>query len=385
MKVLVIHNLYRISGGEDLSTEAEITLLKCNGVEVDTYYVDNSDIDTKKKLSLAVNSIWSRHYYKEILKKIEKGKYDIVHVHNYFPLLSPSILHACKKAKTKVVMSVHNYRLICPNAQMYVNGNICKECVGKVVPVQAILKKCYRKSAIISSAVVGMLAFHNFLDTWKNKVDGYICVSQFVKSQLVLGGFADEKLYVKYNFVTTDIEPNFDSGQYYIYAGRLSEEKGIDILLKCFKNSNRELIIVGNGPLKETVEKYAKENPNIVYLGKRPLNEIYTLMAKAKALIFPSKWLEPFGRTIVEAFAHGTPVIASAMGGITELITDSYNGFLFNPNDQEGLTRAIAQLENLDSNRTIRMNTYKSYQKNYLPAMNFDQMMSIYRKVLSVV
>jgi glycosyltransferase involved in cell wall biosynthesis len=306
-----------------------------------------------------------------------------VHVQNFFPLLSPSIFYACQKAGTKVVMSVRNYRLICPNAQMYVNGNVCNDCVGKTVPTQAIRKKCYRKSAVTSSAVVAMLAFHNFLNTWKNKIDGYICVSEFVKSQLLLGGFDQDKLHVKHNFVTTDIEPSFEDGRYYIFAGRLSEEKGIDILLKSFKGNGRKLIIVGDGPLAGMVELFARENPNTVYLGKRPLAEIYSLISKAKALIFPSKWHEPFGRTIVEAFAHGTPVIASAMGGITELITDNYNGFLFNPSDEEGLSKALKHFECVHDNRKIRQNTYDTYKKSFLPTTNFSRIMSIYNKVLS--
>src|SRR5882762_9658885 len=195
MKVLVVHNRYKIQGGEDLSTEAEVSLLKCNGVDVSTFYADNAGIDSKNKAALALNTIWSNHYFKEIGRKIEEGKYEIVHVQNFFPLFSPSIFYACQRSNTKVVMSVRNYRLICPNAQMYVNGNVCKECVGKTIPAKAIVKKCYRKSAVTSTAVAAMLAFHNFLNTWKNKVDGYICVSEFVKSQLILGGFSDAKLH----------------------------------------------------------------------------------------------------------------------------------------------------------------------------------------------
>jgi glycosyltransferase involved in cell wall biosynthesis len=383
MKVLIIHNRYKILGGEDLSTEAEVSLLKCNGIEVDTFYVNNADINLRNKTVLALNTVWSNHYYREIGKKIEEGRYDIVHVQNFFPLLSPSIFYACQRTKTKVVMSVRNYRLICPNAQMYVNGNVCTSCVGKTIPVQAIKKKCYRKSAATSSAVVAMLAFHNFLNTWKNKIDGYICVSEFVKSQLILGGFEDEKLHVKHNFVTTELEPSFEDGQYYIFAGRLSEEKGIDILLNSFKNSCRKLIIVGDGPLAGIVESFAKENSNVVYLGKHSLEEIYVLISKARALIFPSRWHEPFGRTIVEAFAHGTPVIASAMGGITELVTDNYNGFLFSPADPEGLCKALIHFEGLTDNRLVRQNTYETYKRNFLPSANFSKIMSIYDRVLS--
>jgi glycosyltransferase involved in cell wall biosynthesis len=383
MKILVIHNRYKILGGEDLSTEAEVSLLRCNGIEVDTFYVNNADINIRNKSALALGTVWSNHFYKEIKAKIETGKYALVHVQNFFPLLSPSIFYACDKTNTKVIMSVRNYRLICPNAQMYVNGNVCMECVGKKIPVKAIVKKCYRKSAVTSSAVVAMLAFHNFLNTWKNKIDGYVCVSEYVKSQLMLGGFEDEKLFVKHNFVTTDIKPSFEGGRYYIFAGRLSEEKGIDILLRNFKNSSRKLVIVGDGPLRELVEQFAGENRNTVYLGKKPLPEIYELISKAQALIFPSKWHEPFGRTIVEAFAHGTPVIASAMGGITELVKNNYNGFLFNPYEEEGLEKAITLFENTGNNRLIRQNVYDTYRSGFLPAENFKKIMSIYQQVLS--
>jgi len=383
MKVLIVHNRYKILGGEDLSTEAEVALLRCNGVEVDTFYVNNADIDIKHRATLAMNTVWSKHFYREIREKIEQEKYDLVHVQNFFPLLSPSIFYACQKAGTKVVMSVRNYRLICPNAQMYVNGSVCMECVGKKIPVQAIWKKCYRKSAVTTSAVVAMLAFHNFLNTWKNKVDGYICVSEYVKSQLTLGGFGREKLFVKHNFVTTGLEPCFENGEYYIFAGRLSEEKGIDILLNSFRLSSKKLVIVGDGPLAETVRTFADENPNTVYLGRKSLEEIYLLISKARALIFPSKWHEPFGRTIVEAFAHGTPVIASAMGGITELIRDKHNGILFNPGQADGLQNAIDRFENVPDNRLIRLNTYDTYKNNFLPAIHFNRIMSIYQQVLS--
>jgi len=383
MRVLVIHNSYKIFGGEDVSTQAEVALLKEHDMQVDTYYVSNNDISGSNNIKLALNAIWSGFQYREILKKIKKGNYDIVHVQNFFPLLSPSIFYAAKKAKTKVIMSVRNYRLICPNAMLFVNGSICRECVGRRIPSAGFFKKCYRKSAAASSAVVAMLTVHNFLNTWKHKIDAFICVSNFVREQLIAGGLESSKLLVKHNFVATDIAPNFESGQYYIYSGRLSEEKGIDILLDAFKMSSRKLLIAGDGPMKEIVESVAGENANITYAGKCDLHQNYKLISNAKALIFPSKWHEPFGRTIVEAFAHGTPAIASALGGITEIITDQQNGFLFNPYKKGDLIRAINEFEKLNDPSGMRRNCYDTYKKYFLPSSNFNELICIYQNVIS--
>jgi glycosyltransferase involved in cell wall biosynthesis len=345
--------------------------------------VNNNQINKKNSYGLAVNTIWSQSSYKQILEKISQGHYDIVHVQNFFPLFSPSIFYAAQKTKTKIVMSVRNYRLVCPNAMLYVNGEICKLCVGKKIPVHAITKKCYRKDVGASSVVVAMLSVHNFLNTWKNKIDGLICVSHFVKEQLLSAGFENDKLHTKYNFVCSDVLPNYEDGKYYIYAGRLSEEKGITEMLEAFKNSERRLVIVGDGPMREQVENCTKQNNNITWCGKRSLNEIYEMIADAKALIFPSKWHEPFGRTIIEAFAHGTPVIASALGGVKELVTDNYNGFLFDPYKKEDISRAIFEFENFKDRSGLRSNCYHSYVSNFTPSINYKQLISIYNKVLS--
>lgn len=383
MKVLMLHNRYKIMGGEDVSTNAEYSLLKSNGIDIETLFINNDSIEHENKLKLAFNTIWSTTYYKEIFNKIKHGKYDIIHVQNFFPLFSPSIFYAAKKAGVKIVMTVRNYRLICPNGLMYINNSICKACVGKTIPYPAISKRCYRDSYGASAVAVTMLGVHNLVNTWRNKIDGFICISEFVKHQLLLGGFALEQLYVKHNFVATEVPPNFTPEDYYIYVGRISTEKGIDVLLHAFQMNKKKLIIIGDGPLKQDVIDASKENKHIQFLGKLPLAETYQKIADAKALVFPSKWHEPFGRTIVESFAHGTPVIGSALGGVTELIQDGYNGLLFNPSDPSGLSEAIKQFENITDSFKIRENSYLSYKAHFDPSSNFTQLMDVYNHVLS--
>jgi glycosyltransferase involved in cell wall biosynthesis len=378
----MLHNRYKIQGGEDVSTEAEFNLLKNNGIDIQSLYVTNDQIDKTSKLSLALNTIWSNKHYKEILGRVKAGQFDLVHVQNFFPIFSPSIFYAARKSGAKVVMSVRNYRLICPNALMYVNDNICNDCVGRKLPHPSVFKKCYRESLSATGTTAVMLGIHNLMDTWRSQIDGLICISEFVKSQLILGNFDENKLHVKYNFVSTTIPPEFSPEDYYIYVGRISTEKGIDVLLNAFAGSGKRLIIIGDGPLNNLVEQSATQNSNIEFLGKLPLSETYNKIARAKALIFPSKWHEPFGRTIVESFGHGTPVIGSSLGGVTELVRDGFNGYLFNPYQPESLTAAIDKFENEAGNQ-MRTNAYESYKTNFSPESNFQQLVNIYNKIIN--
>lgn len=383
MKVLMLHNRYKIMGGEDVSTNAEYTLLKEHGVDIETLILTNDIIEDENKLGLAINTIWSKKYYAEILQRIEDKKYDIIHVQNFFPLFSPSIFYAAKKAGIKIVMTVRNYRLICPNGLMYVNGAICTDCVGKTIPYPALIKKCYRNSTSATGVTVAMLSLHNFLNTWKNKIDGFICISEFVKKQLIAGGIEENKLHVKYNFVATEIPPNFNPQDYYIYVGRISTEKGIDILLETFSKNKKKLLIIGDGPLKEDVVAAAERNDNIIFCGKLPLQETYKKLAAAKALIFPSKWHEPFGRTIVESFAHGTPIIGTPLGGVPELIEEGVNGFLFDPSLQSDLERALLVFESQPNPELLRRNAYGSYKQKFTPSVNYERIMQIYNGILN--
>jgi len=380
----MLHNKYKIRGGEDESTEAEISLLRKNGVEVDVLYVDNDQIQNLNQIKVAINSIWSNHFYTEIKKKIKENNYDIVHVQNFFPLLSPSIFFACKKTNTKVVMSVRNYRLICPNALLFINGSVCKECVGKMIPYHAIKKKCYRENYLATATVVSMLAIHNIINTWNSKINGLICTSEFVKSQLLLAGYKENQLFVKNNFITTHIEPNFLPKDYYIFVGRLSVEKGIDVILKTFKHFDKKLLIIGDGPLKEMILKEIAPFTNITYLGKKSLNDTYEYIAGAKALIQPSKCHETFGRTIVEAYAHGTPVIASNLGGMTELVINGENGFLFNPYQENDLYQTIIDFEEAENHNNMRRKAYNTYLQKFLPNDSYYKSLSIYNKIMSI-
>jgi glycosyltransferase involved in cell wall biosynthesis len=388
MKILFLHNQYIISGGEDVSTQSEIDLLKEHGHDVDVVYATNDDLKKSSSIKIAIDTIWSVGFYNKVKNLISKNNYDLIHVQNFLPIISPSVFYAAKKMGVKVVMSVRNYRLICPNALMYVNGHICDDCVGKTVPYPSISKKCYRESLPATAVVSSMLTLHNVLNTWNSKIDGYIAISDFVKGQLARGGINPDKIYVKYNFVKNP--PAFvakPAGEkQFLYLGRLSTEKGIDFLLEAFKSEelkNTVLNIIGDGPKADAVLQAAQINSNIRYLGKLPINKAYEILAQSWALIFPSQWHEPFGRTVVEAFSAGTPVIGASVGGVTELIKDNYNGFLYNSLDVKDLINQTIRMINCMNYEQIRLNARKSFEESFTAANNYEQMLNIYNKVLN--
>jgi len=386
MKLLFLHNQYLIGGGEDVSTRLEIELLQSNGHQVDSIVVSNIELSEKNNFRIATDSIWSGHFYAAVAKKIAENKYDIIHVQNFFPQISPSVFYAARRNGTKIVMSVRNYRLVCPNAMLFVNNHICTECVGRTIPFPALKHNCYRNSLSATTVTVAMLSIHNLLNTWTTKIDGYIAISTFVKDQLISGGIGHEKIFVRYNFANQIPTISDKHQSHFLYVGRLSMEKGIDILLAAFNSpelANENLRIIGTGPLLNKVKEAMQVNPNISYMGTLPLDETYREMALAKCLIFPSQWHEPFGRTIIEAFAMGTPVVGSDRGAIPELVIDNYNGFIFKANSLPDLIAVLIKF--LDSYNSIDFdqNARKSFLEKFTTTSSYSAIMNIYNKVMN--
>ena len=384
MKILILHNQYLVGGGEDVSTQAEVEMLRVHGHQVDLILLNNNTIQEAPKWRVALGAIWSRRSYKLVLEKVRAGGYQIVHVQNFFPLLSPSIFFAAKKGGARVVVSLRNYRLLCPNAQLFTHNEICNRCVGKMIPWPGVKYKCYRDSYSASLIAATMLSFHNFLHTWQKKIDGFICISDFVKTRMIEGGLPPEKLYKKYNFIAEDPGFNEHPGDNFIYVGRLSPEKGIGMLLDAFSRpelSGYKLTIVGNGPMLPEVEAMAARHCNIQYAGKLDLRSTYRLMAEAYYLLFPSRWHEPFGRTIVEAFACGTPVLASDAGASKELISDQTNGLLFARDNMDSLIAKIKEAKNDGQYAQKRLHARQAYLQHFTREKNYTELMEIYAAI----
>lgn len=307
--------------------------------------------------------------------------HDLVHVQNFFPLISPSVYYAAKAEKVPVVQTLHNYRLLCPNGLFFRDGHVCEDCLGKPVPWPGVLHACYRESRTATTAATVMLTTHRIMRTWTEMVDVYIALTEFARQKFVQGGIPAEKIVVKPNFVHSDLGCGEGRGGYALFVGRLSTEKGVDTLLAAWKllAGQLPLKIVGDGPLSSQVTEAVKKLDCVEWLGRRPVQEVYALMGNAMLLIFPSKWYETFGRVAIEAFAKGTPVIAANIGAITELIEHGRTGFLFCPGDSEDLAAkvkwALAHPRELTQ---MRREARSEFESKYTAKENYRRLMEIY-------
>lgn len=381
MRVLSVHNAYQIRGGEDESRAAEERLLREMEHQVDVYEETNTRVTSLNPLQVAARTVWSTESYNIVKQQLHQHCYDVIHVQNYFPLISPSVYYAAKAAGVPVVQTLRNYRLLCPNALFFRNEQPCEACHGKLVPLPGIVHGCYRGSRVASGVVGTMLLTHRLMRTWLEQVDLYIALSEFARQKFIEGGFPAEKIVVKPNFVHPDPQMGDGSGGFALYVGRLSVEKGIDTLLAAWEKVGKALPlkIIGDGPLTPQVIEAAAKFPQIEYLGRRTIADVYTLMGEAKVLIFPSKWYETFGRVAVEAFAKGTPVIASAIGAIAELVDHERTGLLFRPGDPIDLANQVAwALTYPDLLAQMRKEARAEFEAKYTAQINYRKLLEIY-------
>ncbi|GAB3976796.1 glycosyltransferase [Spirosoma terrae] len=384
MRILSIHNKYLIKGGEDESRLAEARILSDNGHDVTYYTENNTKTNELSKLQLATRAVWSTESYQHVKNILAEKKHDIVHVQNFFPLISPSIYYAAKAANVPIVQAVRNYRFLCINSYLFRDGHICETCVSNKYSLSGIIHKCYRDSLGASMVSASTRIVHGLLNTWRH-VDMFVCLSEFMKTKLLEGGFPANKIYVKPNFVYPDpgIAPQKEN--YILYVGRLQPEKGIQVLLKAMDllaNPAIKLKIVGEGPQLPLVEEYTRKYSQIEYVGKKSVTDTYDLIGGAAALIVPSAWHEPFGRVVVEAYAKGTPVIGARIGGISELIQNEQTGLLFEAGNAAELAAKIDWIYS-EPNRAkaLGLEGRREFDRKYTAEMNYDVLMDIYQKV----
>ncbi len=386
MKILSIHNKYLNIGGEDISKESEEAILRDNGIEVDIYEEDNKKIEEIGYLKTAIRTIWSRESYRDISELIKKNNYSLIHVQNFFPLISPSVYYAAKKLNVPVIQTLHNYRLICPNGLLFNSNKICEKCIGKMFPWPGVINKCYRNSSIMTIPPALMIFFHQIIKTWQKKVDAFIALTNFEKNKYIEGGFPEDKIYVKPNFVYPDPGQGNGKGDYAIYVGSLTLEKGIKTLIDSWENLliNKKLKIIGVGPLKDYVINKASNNKNIDYLGFKKVNEIYNLIGEAKILIFPVEGLETFGRVIIESFARGTPVIVPNIGASAEIVKENQTGLLYKMGCRKDLENKILWVFTHDKEiKEMRKRCRQEFESKYTAEKNLKLLLEIYRHMIN--
>jgi glycosyltransferase involved in cell wall biosynthesis len=388
MHILTIHNRYQIRGGEDECHEAEVRILRERGHHVEVYEENNDRVAALSNFSKITKTIWSQEAYQTVKHLLKEQPYDVVHVQNFFPLISPSVYYAAKAEGVPVVQTLHNYRLLCPNALFFREGRVCEECLGQVIPYAGVLHGCYRNSQVASAGVATMLALHRAINTWTKMVDLYIALTEFARQKFIAGGLPADKIVVKPNFVSPEPAVGNGSGAYALYVGRLSVEKGIDTLLKAWEHLSPQipLKIVGDGPLADQVVEAAKRHSHVEWLGRRPMSQVHDLMGEAKFLVFPSKWYETFGRVAVEAFAKGTPVIAANIGAIAELVDSGRTGLHFRPGDADDLAAKVEwMLANPVKLAHMRQEARAEFEAKYTANKNYQKLMEIYTKMQKFV
>jgi len=385
MRILTVHNNYQQPGGEEQIFATETALLESHGHEVLRYTLDNDRIATINPLLLAKNTLWNSTVYRELRSLIRAKRPQVAHFHNTFPLISPAAYYAARDEGVAVIQTLHNYRLLCPNALFFRAGRVCEDCLG-TVPLPGVIHGCYRGSRSASAMVAATVGLHSLLGTWTEVVNTFIVYSQFAMHKFIEGGLPAEKLAFKTNFLYPVPALGDGTGGYAVFVGRLSIEKGLGVMLAAWRQLGGKipLKILGDGPMAGLVTEAVQEMPEIEWLGRRPLEEVYEIVGNAAFLVFPSEWYETFGRVAIEAFAKGTPVVASNIGAIAELIDHQHNGLLFRPSDPTDLA---AQIEWLLAHphelAQMRLTTRADFDAKYTADDNCKRLIEIYQTALN--
>ncbi len=394
MKILAIHNIHRkgSASGDDQVFRDETALLEKNGNQVVRYTVSNDEFDKKSifgKLLLTFGMLWSFKNYKSIKKIIKKEKPDIIHIHTFFPLLSPSILYAAKRSGVKVVATLHDTRFVCPCATSLRNGNICNLC-GDGKYLRMCKYKCFKNSRFQSFLVALIFKYHRIKKSFYKNIDCYICLNENQIKLLTNIGFDSKKIVKKYNFVY-DLYNHKDNyvlnslpKRYVVFYGRIGEEKGIRVLMNIWNEiTDIPLVVMGSGPLEAEFNSWAQKHENIYYLGYTEHSKCLSIVGNSEFVIFPSIWYEGCSMVEIETESLGKGLIATDLGFSSEAIEEGKNGFKVKLGDIDGFKNCIQQLWNdsklIDS---IGCNARQDYEQKYMPNYNYVQLMNIYNKTM---
>lgn len=390
-KILIIHNSHRkgSSSGDDIVFKKEAELLTTHAHDVIRFNLFNDEFDASnaiKKLLIGLQIPWSISAFRMIEKVLSKECPDIVHIHNFFPLLSPSIYYAIHSKGIPIVQTLHDFRFLCPMAFFMRNGFICEECKGGSF-LRSIKYGCFKNSKVQTIPVALMLKIHYMLNTFKNKIDAYICLTESQRKIFLDAGFDRNKLFLKPNLIDDTFTAGENKkGNYVIFIGRIGVEKGLGTIIEAWKYlPDVPLKIIGDGPDAEKFNSLALNLniKNIDFLGYRPHNECMKILNKARFLVMPSICYETFGLTIVEAFSYFKPVIVSNMGAMADIVKDKITGLLFTPKNAKELANKITWLWN-NSEECMKMgqNARTEYEAKYTPEKNYEMLMGIYQKTI---
>lgn len=389
MKVVIVHNANQQPAGDDVVVAHESEMLEAAGHKVVFFRRSNWDVDSYtglRKISLAKSTVWNSDTRQDFARVLREEKPDVVHVHNTFVMISPSIYSACCDARVPVIQTLHNYRLLCPAATLFRDGKVCQECMQHSL-LRSVEHGCYRNSRSATAATAMMLGFHRVRQTWNREVSCFVALSEFSRNKFIEGGLPAEKITVKPNFIDPDPGNRTGDGKYAIFVGRLSAEKRVDMILQAWKRLTTEIpvLIVGGGPEEERLRKQAAQEgiANVRFTGKITREQTIAALNDARFLIFPSEWYEGFPMTLAESFACGTPVICTRMGTMQEVVADERTGLHYSPGDAGDLAQKVEWAWTHPAEvRAMGNEARKEYKLKYTAEKNYPMLMNIYERAM---
>jgi glycosyltransferase involved in cell wall biosynthesis len=388
LRILVVHNRYRSEqpSGEDNVVDQEVDLLREAGHQVDRFERRSdeiSEMSLPRKAMVPLGVPWNPAARTALATRLRQVRPDVVHVHNTFPLLSASVVDACRSAGVPVVTTLHNYTQVCPSGTLYRDGSVCTECVGRL-PIPAVRHGCYRGSSVATVPLA--LSFMANKKRWWSSVSRFLCISDAQRRTLIANGMPADLLAVKYNFVPDTDFRRTGAGEHLLYLGRLTEEKGVRLLMAAWDRVAAKgglgvpLVIAGAGPLADEVTRWATGRHDVRFVGRLDKPESRAIVARSVAVVVPSQWLETFGLVVVEAMAAGVPSVVAGHSSLAELVTDGVTGLTYTPGDDESLAAALGRVVRAPS--SLGLAARERYDSEFTKAVGLSNLLTHYRAVI---
>jgi len=388
LNVLLIHNKYRLAGGEDTLAVNDAAMLTEHGHRVTEYIKDNSDIDGFSKwdkLMAPFRMVYSFKQSRELKRIIRENNIDIIYAINLVPLIGFTVYRVAHAAGVPIVQSVNNFRYVCPGSSCIREGHICESCITNKSFSDALKYGCYRNSKLQTVVLCTAMKIHRWLGSF-DLVDCYTVPSRFNKSKLNAIVKNEDKVVVLNPTIPDETKEITDARdrKYYVYAARLEKLKGIDIAVKAFEKLDFPLKVLGTGNMEEEMKRYAAEHElkGITFEGFCDRDRMREIFAGAKALLYPTQWYEGIPLTLLESFSLGTPVIGSNIGNVGDCVSDGVNGITFQYDDPDSLAGAVRQLENPEELERLITGARQVYEDNYSPESYYNNLMAIFEKVI---
>jgi glycosyltransferase involved in cell wall biosynthesis len=379
MNVLVLHSRYSTgpSSGENRVVDDEVALLRAHGHDVRVWTPDPPANYAFERAALGARAVWSRASVAHVRTLTAELRPDVIHVHNLYPMLSPAVL---RTTAAPVVMTLHNYRLMCLPATFLRDGRTCEDCLGRG-PWQGVVHRCYRGSAAGSASLATALALHRRAGTFR-RVTRFLAVSEFVRTKHIEAGIEPDRIAVKPNFVDP-LPRRQGPGEYFLFLGRLAPEKGIGPLVEAWREIPARLVVVGDGEERARLAASAPET--VEFHDSVAGDRVGEYLARARALVVPSIWYEGAPRTITEAYAAGVPVIASRCGALPGVVPDGVTGVLAEPGDVTSWRAAVGRL--LDDATAVALGdrAFAEWRTSYSPERGIVDLEDAYRAAMDRV